>query len=188
MINQPSFWLIAGPNGAGKTTLARRLLPEHARINTDDIAAAMTPDAPDHSAVAAARQTLLSLEAALLDRSPVFWETTLSGTGPIRMMLKAKANGRRIGLIYIGLNRPEVAVARVAERVRRGGHSVPESDIRRRYSRSLANLAHAIQISGVSVVLENRSRSGPTILATYLNTSRIFTASPLPDWLAPHLP
>jgi predicted ABC-type ATPase len=64
-------------------------------------------------------------------------ESTLSGITHINLLKRAKRQGFQIYLHYLWLPNPAVAIARVHERVKKGGHDVPIADIRRRFGRSL---------------------------------------------------
>jgi predicted ABC-type ATPase len=61
------------------------------------------------------------------------FETTLAGRGHARAIPQWQSQGYRVGLIFLSLPSPEVAIARVALRVRQGGHSIPEDVVRRRF-------------------------------------------------------
>ncbi|HSH42715.1 MAG TPA: zeta toxin family protein [Arenicellales bacterium] len=67
------------------------------------------------------------------------FETTLAGRGYARMIPRWRNDGYRVELIFLQLDRPETAIARVAERVRQGGHDVPEAVIRRRFQAGKKN-------------------------------------------------
>lgn len=136
--------IIAGPNGAGKTTFARSFLPAEAHlprfINADLIAAGLSPFAPDAAAVRAGRLMLTEI-GDCVDRGESFaFETTLAGRGYRRHILRWRAMGYRVSLYFLSLPDPEAAIARVAERVRQGGHDIPEPVIRRRFAAGLQNL------------------------------------------------
>jgi len=85
-------------------------------------------------------------------------ETTLTGVSELQLMQSAKACGYKVSLIYVGLLRADQSNSRVAERVKRGGHDVPERDIARRFDRSLGNLFPAIQLSERVRILDNSGR------------------------------
>ncbi|WP_295004276.1 zeta toxin family protein [uncultured Dechloromonas sp.] len=140
---QPRVLIIAGPNGAGKTTFAREFLPNEAGcpafINADLIAAGLAPFAPESAAIAAARLMLQELNRHFASRTSFAFETTLSGRGYLRLIDQWQAAGYRVKLIFLQLDSPEEAIARVAQRVRQGGHDIPENVIRRRYSAGLEN-------------------------------------------------
>ena len=67
-------------------------------------------------------------------------ESTLSGKTYIRLFRQARKLGYEIELHYLWLSSPAQAIARVRERVKKGGHHVPAVDIRRRFKRSLIHL------------------------------------------------
>jgi predicted ABC-type ATPase len=67
------------------------------------------------------------------------FETTLSGRTYSRMIPEWQTEGYHVKLFFLTLPSAEMAIARVAERVRQGGHNVPEEVIRRRFSAGLNN-------------------------------------------------
>jgi predicted ABC-type ATPase len=130
--------VIAGPNGAGKTTFAREFLPHDAGcplfVNADLIAAGLAPFAPETAAVRAGRLMLQELDRHFGAGENFAFETTLSGRGYLPRIRQWQAAGYRVKLIFLQLDNADEAVARVAERVRQGGHDVPEETIRRRFA------------------------------------------------------
>lgn len=144
MTNQPRIIIIAGPNGAGKTTFAREYLPNEAEcpvfVNADLIAAGIAPFAPESAAVRAGRLMLQEMERHFAARTSFAFETTLSGRGYLRWIDKWQASGYQVTLIFLQLNSAEEAVARVALRVKQGGHHIPEEVIRRRFYLGKKNL------------------------------------------------
>ena len=128
--------VIAGPNGAGKTTFARAFLPQEAHcprfINADLIAAGLSPFAPDAEAIRAGRLMLEEIGAAFARGESFAFETTLSGKGYLRHIAQWRKAGYHVNRFFLGLPSAAWAVARVAERVRQGGHDIPEDVIRRR--------------------------------------------------------
>ncbi|HEX7191308.1 MAG TPA: zeta toxin family protein [Thermoanaerobaculia bacterium] len=138
--------IIAGPNGAGKTTFAREFLPAEAGlpvfINADLIAAGLSPFAPDIQAFRAGRMMLREIDRyATLGRSFAF-ETTLSGHTYAHRINKWREGGFVVELIFLSLASPEEALARVAMRVRQGGHDVAPEVIRRRFAAGMRNFLH----------------------------------------------
>jgi len=129
--------IIAGPNGAGKTTFARSFLPQEAQcprfVNADLIAAGLSPFAPEMAAVRAGRLMLEEMSACAKRGENFALETTLSGLGYLRHIRQWQTSGYRVILYFLALPDVETAIARVAERVRQGGHSIPEAIIRRRF-------------------------------------------------------
>jgi len=136
----PALTVIAGPNGSGKSTLARSVDFEGRErlLDPDTIAIGLNPLNPSAAAIAAAK-TVLSRTAAYLNQGVSFAvETTLSSRGRVDLLRKAKSRGYEIRLVFIGIDSPERCVARVWHRAARGGHFVPDADVRRRYARSVA--------------------------------------------------
>lgn len=138
--------IIAGPNGAGKTTFAREFLPTDAElpnfVNADLIAAGLSPFAPELAAFKAGR-IMLETIADYAKRGESFsFETTLSGLTYAQMIPAWRTSGYAVKLIFLSLPDAEMAIERVAIRVRQGGHNIPEEVIRRRYAHGLANFEH----------------------------------------------
>jgi predicted ABC-type ATPase len=129
--------IIAGPNGAGKTTFAREFLPVEAAcpvfVNADLIAAGLAPFAPESAAVQAGRVMLEELARHFAARQSFAFETTLSGRGYLHHIREWQSAGYRVKLVFLQLDSAEEAIARVAQRVRQGGHDIPEATIRRRF-------------------------------------------------------
>lgn len=136
-MNSPKIVIIAGPNGAGKTTFARAFLPQEAKcprfINADLIAAGLSPFAPEAESIKAGRLMLQEIAACAARGENFAFETTLSGRGYLRHIGDWRRSGYHVSLFFLSLPTAEIAVARVAERVRQGGHDIPEVVIRRRF-------------------------------------------------------
>lgn len=136
--------IIAGPNGAGKTTFARAFLPAEAQcprfINADLIAAGLSPFAPQAAAIRAGRLMLQEIAACVTRGESFAFETTLAGMGYRRHLRRWRAGGYHVSLFFLSLPDAETAIARVAARVRQGGHHIPEQVIRRRFAAGVRNL------------------------------------------------
>lgn len=132
---------IAGPNGAGKTTFAGEFLPQEAQcpvfINADLIAAGLSPFSPEQAAFKAGRLMLQEMDEHAAHGNNFAFETTLSGRTYAYRLQVWQQQGYFVSLYFLRLQSPELAVARVAERVRQGGHNVPEAVIRRRFAAGL---------------------------------------------------
>ncbi len=138
MEDAPRVIIIAGPNGAGKTTFAREFLPREAAcpvfVNADLIAAGIAPFAPENAALRAGRLMLEELSHHFAAGISFAFETTLSGRGYLRLIKEWKAAGYQVKIIFLQLASADEAVARVAQRVKQGGHNIPEEVIRRRFA------------------------------------------------------
>ncbi|WP_188913875.1 zeta toxin family protein [Salinarimonas ramus] len=111
----------------------------------------------------AGRATLSRLKMLLAQRADIVFETTLSSNHAVSLMRDARSSGYEIGFVFVALSDAELNVRRVRERVARGGHAIPEQDIRRRYPRAFANLAAAFALADGSLVYDN-SGLGPELL------------------------
>ena len=136
-MSPPKIIIIAGPNGAGKTTFARAFLPREAGcpvfVNADLIAAGLSPFTPDKVAIQAGR-LMLDIIAQHVDKRASFaFETTLAGKIYARHIPLWRVLGYKVTLLFLSLPSADIAVQRVAERVRQGDHDIPESTIRRRF-------------------------------------------------------
>lgn len=135
--------VIGGPNGAGKTTFAREFLPKEARIerfvNADLIAAGISPFNPELASLSAGRLFLIELDRLIEAKESFAFESTLSGLRHAARLRRMKRAGYSIEIVFLRLPSAEMAFARVAARVRQGGHNVPVESIRRRFHRGWAN-------------------------------------------------
>jgi predicted ABC-type ATPase len=136
--------LVGGPNGAGKTTFALEEVAHNGGIylGADAIAAELAPQDPASAAIEAGRIFLQRLSAYLSSDGRIVVESTLAGKSLARYLERAKAAGFTITVVFVFLDSADENVARVRERVKKGGHDVPEADIRRRFSRSFHNFWH----------------------------------------------
>jgi len=146
-LSQPRLWVFAGPNGAGKSTLVRRykIADRLFIVNPDEIAYSLHQSYQNSTAIIAeAGRVAIKQRKDLLQAKRSFGvETTLTGQTEVQLMHSAKQSGYKVSLVYVGLLRADQSNSRVAERVKRGGHDVPEEAIARRFNRSLNNLAPA---------------------------------------------
>lgn len=160
--------IIAGPNGAGKTTFAREFLPNEAGcptfVNADLIAAGLAPFAPDTAAVQAGRVMLAELARHFAARQDFAFETTLSGRGYLQYIPRWQAAGYTVKLIFLQLASAEEAIARVAQRVRQGGHDIPEATIRRRFAAGRRNFEHLYAPRVDAWALYDNSGATPMLL------------------------
>jgi predicted ABC-type ATPase len=119
-------------------------------------------------------------EECLSKRESFLVETTLSGNTYIRMMKRAILLGYRVRLLYVGTANVEINIQRVKNRVRMGGHDVPEEDQRRRYPRSLENFAQALALAHEAIVFDNSFVSHRKVLVK--DDSGYLRHEPVPDW------
>jgi predicted ABC-type ATPase len=140
---QPEIIVLAGPNGAGKTTAAQHLLADTLGVltfvNADVIARGLAGFDPDSASMEAGRILIDRLRELAQQKVNFAFESTLATRSYASMLREWKSEGYAIRIYYFWLVDPDLAVARVAQRVRAGGHDVPEATIRERYLRSMRN-------------------------------------------------
>jgi predicted ABC-type ATPase len=162
-----SFSVLAGVNGAGKSSIGgatvRHFGGEY--FNPDEAAQRIrraNPRLGQFEANAVAwQQGRRLLERAIAERLDLVLETTLGGSTIARLLGAAAADGIAIHVWYVGLSGPELHLARVAARVRRGGHDIPEADIRRRYRHSRLNLIHLLPVLMSLRMYDNSAEADP---------------------------
>lgn len=139
--NQPRFYILAGANGSGKSTISRVLLPAEGivYVNPDDIAKELNRDDPAAAKIEAGKEALRRVSSLIGKGESFAIESTLSGSTYVKVIERAKTLGYMVVIAYVFVDSPEVCIARIATRVRNGGHYIPDEDVRRRYGRSRGN-------------------------------------------------
>jgi predicted ABC-type ATPase len=162
--------ILAGPNGAGKSTAAPRVLRgalavDHF-VNADVIARGLSGFDPDSAALAAGRIMLDRLDALAAAHLNFAFETTLASRTFAPWIRERILEDYSVHLYFITLASSELAVQRVADRVRRGGHDVPPDTIRRRFRRAHDNLFRLyIPIVTTWLALDNSAPIAPQEIA-----------------------
>jgi predicted ABC-type ATPase len=175
---QPLVVLIGGPNGAGKTTSAPTLLQGALAVgefvNADAIAMGLSLFRPERVAMDAGRAMLARLRVLARERKTFAFETTLASRTFAPWLIQLRSAGYRAHLCFVSLPNADLAVARVTERVAAGGHSVPETIIRRRFKAGLRNLT-GLYLRAVDSwqVVDNSDRSGPRPIASGTGSDKI---------------
>ncbi|MBI3981841.1 MAG: zeta toxin family protein [Gemmatimonadetes bacterium] len=163
----PRLYVLAGANGAGKSSIAGATFERESAgyFNRDEAARLMLAANPGISLAQANaeawQQGKRLLERAIAQRLDFAFETTLGGTTIARLLQKAIASGVELRVWFVGLNSPELHIARVRARVERGGHPVPESKIRERYDSSRLNLVRLLPGLTALRVYDNSTERDP---------------------------
>ncbi len=167
----PQVIIIAGPNGAGKSTLAPHLLKDAfgllEYVNADTIAVGLSAFSPESVAFRAGRVMLKRLHDLARAGASFAFESTLATRSYVPWISELKDRGYSFHLIYLWLRTPELAIERVKERVRLGGHDVPEETIHRRYQKGLRNFFTLfIPLADTWAIYDNSSTDNPVTVAT----------------------
>lgn len=200
---RPCITVLAGTNGAGKSSIGGALLrqrggdyfnPDEAARRFRDLDSSLSQ--ADANSLAWHEGTRL-LERAIENRRSFMFETTLGGRTIARLLERAIESALEVKIWYAGLETPELHIERVRARVARGGHDIPEADIRRRYTQSMENLIMLLPGLTELAVFDN-SRSGdprenqppqPRLLL-HMSNGQISGPTPenlrlTPDWAKP---
>ena len=111
-------------------------------MNSDEFAKHLSPFSPESAYITASRLMLKKVKYLFNRREDFCIETTLATRALLKMTRSAQNMGYYVTVLYFWLNSPDIAVQRVAARVKAGGHDIPEETIRRRYKMGLSYLFH----------------------------------------------
>lgn len=180
------MWLLVGPNGAGKSTYYERVVAPHLNapfVNADHIARARWPVHYARHAYDAARLAARTRDALLLAGKSFVAETVFSHPSKLDLIRRAKARGYVLWMSYINVASPELAVARVGQRLRQGGHPVPPDKVRERYRRIGANVLAALPAADRLAVVDNGA-AGKALRDVLLfeQGAPVWAARDLPAW------
>ena len=166
----PKLIILAGPNGAGKSTLAPFLLRDTLGIveyvNADTLAAGLSAFQPESVAMQAGRIMLKRLHELAAERANFAFESTLASRSYAPWISRIRHDGYSVHLLFLWLRSAEIAIERVKERVRMGGHDVPEVVIRRRYRRGMRNFFGIYRpLADTWMVYDNSVAGEPQLIA-----------------------
>ena len=166
----PIVFVVAGPNGAGKSTTAPALLAGVLGVtefvNADVIAQGLSAFNPEGAAIDAGRLMLARLKELAAKRSNFAFETTLASKTFAPWIARLCRAGYEFHLVFLYLPSPEMALERVADRVRAGGHHVPEDVVRRRYLRGVRNFFDLYRpLAKRWRFYDNSGEDGPRLIA-----------------------
>jgi predicted ABC-type ATPase len=187
---RPKLLIVAGANGAGKSTLTKRWSRRFQSrlgpvLDPDEIAKNLNPTNPTLASIRAARTVLGRTTQYLNEGSSFVIETTLSDRNRhLDLIQQAHVQGFRVWLLYVGLEKSGLHLNRVADRVRGGGHDVPDVDILRRLSRSLGNLPETLRRVDRALLYDNSGRSMRLVASVQSGLTRRATGT---GWWIPIL-
>lgn len=165
---RPRIHVLAGVNGAGKSSIGGAAVRQQGGeyFNPDEAAHALREK---NSALAQAdangaawRQGVRLLKRAIEKRLDFAFETTLGGNTITSLLGQAAEQSIEVRVWYVGLSNPELHIARVQARVRRGGHDIPAHDIHRRYEHSRLNLIALLPFLTTLHMYDNSADADPS--------------------------
>lgn len=184
----PVLHLLAGPNGSGKSTFVDRVLTPAARlpfVNAHLIAAERWPEATVEHAYDAARAAADERRRLMAARTSFITETVFSHPSKTDLVAQAVRLGYVVHL-HVMLVPAELSVRRVTERVRRGGHEVPEAKIRERYARIWPLVVEARSTADRTTFYNNSVARTPFVVVAAYEHGRAIGTPTWPRW-APDL-
>lgn len=197
----PRIYVLAGVNGAGKSSIGGASFRASGAdyYNPDEAARklmAANPGITQAQANGTAwQQGRFLLETAIARRLDFVFETTLGANTIPRLITEAASKGAEVHVWYAGLSSVELHIERVRARVRKGGHDIPEADIRRRYNHSRLNLIHLLPTLTALRAYDNSSEADPVAgnepmptLVLHMERGKIVGPADLsktPEWAKP---
>lgn len=168
-----AVYIIAGPNGSGKTTFAKLFLPDYVNcpnfVNADLIAQGLAPFNPRAAAIKAGKLVLQQIHEYAKRGVDFAFETTFSGKSYASLLTDLKDKGYAVHLFFLWIPSPELAIARIKDRVAEGGHHVPAEDVRRRFARGINNFFGLYEPLFDSLMLFDNSKAKPILIAKRRN-------------------
>ena len=174
------YTIIGGVNGTGKSSLTgvlRTQLKALGRIIDVDKLTAQNKLTP----LEGGREALRRIRECLNKGVCFTQETTLSGHQPERTASEAKEKGYYIRLFYVGLDSPEECLSRIENRVRHGGHNIPEPDVHRRFAGRWEALGKILPYCDEARFFDNDN--GFLEVAEYLNGELLLKGEHRPSWV-----
>jgi predicted ABC-type ATPase len=200
-VTPPQIYVLAGVNGAGKSSVIGATIRAKGGeyYNPDEAAKALIAANPGlgqtEANAAAWTQGRRLLQRAIDEGLDFTFETTLGGNTMPALLSEAAQRGTEVRLIFVGLESAEAHIQRVRQRVRAGGHDIPEAAIRRRYRHSRINLIKLLPALTELKMYDNSATADPAsgraptpILVLHLQRGRIVGPSDLsstPRWARP---
>lgn len=189
--------VIAGVNGAGKSSVLGSWIRSRGGdyFNPDEATQQLMRENPTLSLEQANSDAWIvgrdRLSAAITDHADYTFETTLGGNSICKLLLQAMENGLEVNIAFCGLNSPELHIQRVAGRVARGGHDIPEKKIRERWKGAIHNMCALIPGCKMVAVFDNSAelidgKPAPQKLFSIQDSKfTFFPVANMPNWAKP---
>ena len=187
--------VIAGINGSGKSSIAGEMIRASGGdyFNPDELTKELMDKDGLSLKEANEKAWLMSYDA--LQRAITYdldynFETTLGGHSIARLLHQAIDSGLGVQIFFCGLSTPELHIERVAARVKKGGHNIPEVKIRERWVGSLNNMVSLAARCSAVKVYDNSAPAdsdGPNPVCLFAFSQGVVTSAvnSMPAWAEP---
>ena len=179
--------MLAGPNGAGKSTIYEHIVRSKFNapfINADKIQKEELSDQSMQGAYQAAKIAEQRRQEYLKSKLSFASESTFSHPSKLQLIEEAIQADFSVVVYHVNVRTPELSVARVEERVKEGGHDVPEEKIRARYTRNQALIKQAVLRADIGFVYDNSGLNQlPQLCLVFKHGKIVFTEESLPAWV-----
>lgn len=176
-----TYSIIGGVNGSGKSSLRGTLVTQRndmgVIIDTDSITVSCNGDK-----LLGGKKALKIINTCLEKGYNFTQETTLSGKLIEKTIQRAKEKGYFIKLYYVAVGTADESIARIKNRVAKGGHNIPEEDVIRRYNKRFTDLARILPLCDEAEFFDNEN--GFVQVAEYMGGEIIKKGEYIPLWLS----
>ena len=176
-----TYTIIGGVNGTGKSSLTGVLKAE-----TKDLGTIIDVDKLNieyGSALAGGKAAVLKIQDCINKGLSFTQETTLSGRKTAITAKKAQESGYFVRLYYVGISSVEESISRIANRVQKGGHDIPSSDVHRRYQSRYEDLLAVLPFCNEAIFYDNEN--GFQVIAEYRSGKFFLLSDQTPEWFIP---
>lgn len=175
-----TYTIVAGVNGAGKSSLTGVLRTEITNLGKIVDVDKMIVKCGGN-VIEGGKKSIELIDDCLQKEICFTQETTLSGHRVLATVKKAIEKGYYIRLYYVGLNTVEESIARIENRVKKGGHNIPDADVKRRFNKRFEDLLNVLQYCDEATFYDNEN--GFVAVAEYKNGEVLQIGNTKPTWL-----